>query len=60
LRGIAVNLFLAAVGAAPAPDTPLIDRDLAFRQHDGGNTDAFDWPTFVIFSSRYLHAPGRQ
>jgi hypothetical protein len=72
----AEGMFQAAVGAGPiyrllgkndlgtkvmpAPNTALIDGDLAFRQHEGGHTDALDWPTFVIFASRYLHAPGTQ
>jgi hypothetical protein len=42
----------------PAPNTALIDGDLAFRQHDGGHTDALDWPTFVTFASRYWDRPG--
>jgi len=42
------------VTVMPAPDTALIDGDLAFRQHDGGHSDAYDWPTFVQFASRYL------
>jgi hypothetical protein len=37
---------------------PLIDGDLAFRQHTEGHTDAPNWPTFLTFASRYLHAPG--
>ena len=67
------GMFLAAVGAGPvykllgnkdmgtsempAPNTALIDGDLAFRQHEGGHTDALNWPTFVIFASRYFSAP---
>ena len=37
----------------PAPNTALISGDLAFRQHDGGHTDALNWPTFITFASRY-------
>jgi hypothetical protein len=40
--------------------TPLIDGDVAFRQHDQGHTDAPNWDTFFQFASRYLHAPGAQ
>jgi hypothetical protein len=39
----------------PTIETPLIDGDLAFRQHAGGHTPAPNWPTFVEFASRYLH-----
>jgi hypothetical protein len=66
--------FLAAVAAGPVYkllgkkdmgtstlppiETPLIDGDLGFRQHTGGHTDEPNWPTFLTFASRYLHAPG--
>ena len=43
----------------PPMETPLIDGDLAFRQHAGGHTPAPNWPTFITFASRYLHAPRR-
>jgi hypothetical protein len=42
----------------PPIETPLIDGDIAFRQHSGGHTDAPNWPTFIEFASRYLKAPG--
>lgn len=42
----------------PPMETPLIDGDEAFRQHSGGHTPAPNWPTFILFASRYLHAPG--
>jgi hypothetical protein len=67
------GMFLAAVGAGPvykllgkrdlgtaefpAIETPLIDGDVAFRQHSGGHTPAPNWPTFIEFASRYLKAP---
>jgi hypothetical protein len=67
------GMFLAAVGAGPVykllgkadlgttempkPNTALIDGDLAFRQHEGGHTDALDWPTFLTFASRYVSGP---
>jgi hypothetical protein len=41
----------------PQPNVALIDGDVAFRQHDGGHTDALNWPTFVIFASRYFKTP---
>ncbi|HEX4055694.1 MAG TPA: hypothetical protein VHX86_15630 [Tepidisphaeraceae bacterium] len=41
----------------PPVGAPLIDGDLAFRQHNGGHTDALNWPTFIQFASRYLKTP---
>jgi hypothetical protein len=38
----------------PAPNTALIDGTIAFRQHDGGHSDAYDWPTFIQFASKYF------
>jgi hypothetical protein len=68
----AKGTFLAAVGAGPVYKllgrndlgtaefppikTPLIDGDIAFRQHSGGHTPAPNWPTFLIFASRYIKA----
>jgi hypothetical protein len=68
------GMFLAEVAAGPlyrllgAKDlgtaqfppvgTALVTGDLAFRQHDGGHTPAPNWPYFLEFASRYLHAPG--
>jgi hypothetical protein len=65
--------FLAAVAAGPVYtllgkkdlgtadfppiETPLVSGDLGFRQHTGGHTPAPNWPTFIDFASRYLHAP---
>jgi hypothetical protein len=67
----AKGMFLAAAGAnsvyellgkkglgtseMPPVETALIDGDLAFRQHNGGHTDALNWPTFVVFAGRYFH-----
>ncbi len=64
------GMFLAEVGAGPvyrllgkkdlgtgefpALETPLIDGDLAFRQHSGGHTPAPNWPVFLAFAGRYL------
>src|SRR5882724_10004434 len=69
----AKGMFLAAAGAGPvykllgkkdlgttefpAVETPLIDGDVAFRQHSGGHTPGPNWPTFLTFASRYLKAP---
>jgi hypothetical protein len=69
----AKGMFLAAVGAGPVYKllgkkdlgttvfppigTPLIDGDIAFRQHTSGHTPGPNWPTFIEFAGRYLHAP---
>jgi hypothetical protein len=66
----AKGTFLAGVGAGPvyrllgkkdmgttefpAIETPLIDGDIAFRQHSGGHTPGPNWPTFIAFASRYI------
>jgi len=42
----------------PPPLTPLIDGDIAFRQHDQGHVDAPNWPTFIEFAGRYFNSPG--
>ena len=70
------GMFLAAVGAGPVyqllgkkdlgatafppMDTSLIDGDIAFRQHSGGHTTGPNWPTFLLFASRYLQPPPSQ
>jgi hypothetical protein len=70
----AKGMFLAAAGAGPVYrllgkkdmgtttfppiETALIDGDVAFRQHSGGHVPGPNWPTFITFASRYLHAPG--
>jgi hypothetical protein len=62
----AKGMFLAAVGAGPVykllgkkdlgttefppSETPLMDGDVAFRQHSGGHTPAPNWPTFLAFA----------
>ena len=67
------GMFLAAVGAGPvygllgkkglgtsefpAQETPLIDGDVAFRQHSGGHTPAPNWPVFLTFAGRYIKTP---
>jgi hypothetical protein len=69
----AKGMFLGAVGSGPVyellgkkslgtsdlppMETPLIAGDVAFRQHSGGHTTGPNWPTFIIFASRYLKAP---
>jgi hypothetical protein len=42
----------------PPIETPLIDGDLAYRQHSGGHTPAPNWPTFLIFAGHYIKGPG--
>jgi hypothetical protein len=37
----------------PAVETTLIEGDLAFRQHAGGHIATPNWPTFIVFASRY-------
>ncbi|MGA2132301.1 MAG: acetylxylan esterase [Bryobacteraceae bacterium] len=69
----AKGMFLAAAGAGPvykllgkkdlgttempAIETPLIDGDIAFRQHSAGHTAGPNWPTFLEFAGRYLKGP---
>jgi len=69
----AKGMFLAAAGAGPvyrllgkkdlgtsefpAQETPLIEGDIAFRQHSGGHTPAPNWPVFLTFAGRYMKAP---
>lgn len=70
----AKGMFLAAAGAGPvykllgkkdlgttefpSIETPLIDGDVAFRQHSGGHTPAPNWPTFLTFADRYFKGRG--
>ncbi|MGC2829777.1 MAG: hypothetical protein WB627_13620 [Candidatus Acidiferrum sp.] len=67
------GMFMAAVAAGPvyrllgkkdlgttkfpSIKTPLIDGDIAFREHSGGHTPAPNWPTFLTFARRYLKGP---
>jgi hypothetical protein len=69
----AKGMFLGAAGAGPVYkllgkkdlgttefppiETALIDGDIAFRQHSGGHTTGPNWPTFLIFASRYIKGP---
>ncbi len=38
----------------PEVETALTDGELAFRQHKGGHTTGPNWPTFLLYASRYL------
>jgi hypothetical protein len=40
----------------PPIETALVDGDVAFRQHSR-HTDVQNWPTFLMFASRYTKAP---
>ena len=44
------------LGATDMPPigTSLLAGELAFRQHEGGHTDAPNWPAFLQFASRYI------
>ena len=69
----AKGMFLAGAGAGPVYkllrkkdigtsefppiETPLVDGDVAFRQHTGGHTPGPNWPTFIAFADRYLSTP---
>jgi lysophospholipase L1-like esterase len=39
----------------PAVNTPLMDGQLAWRQHDGGHTDGPNWRYFIPWADRSLH-----
>jgi hypothetical protein len=68
----AKGMFLAAAAAGPVYKllgkkdlgtstfppigTPLIEGDIAFRQHTDGHTPEPNWTTFIEFASRYLKA----
>jgi hypothetical protein len=38
----------------PPVETPLIDGEIAFRQHREGHTPVPNWPTFLRFADRYI------
>jgi hypothetical protein len=64
----AKGMFMAAAGPVykllgkkdlgttefPPIETPLVNGEVAFRQHSGGHTDAPNWPTFLAFADRYV------
>jgi hypothetical protein len=72
----AKGMFLAAVGAGPVYkllgkkdlgttefppiETPLVDGEVAFRQHRGGHTTGPNWPTFLKFRRALPQGPGRR
>jgi hypothetical protein len=68
-----MGMFLAEVAAGPVYrllgardlgtthlpplETTIDTGDLAWRQHQYGHTPAPNWPAFLEFASKYLHAP---
>ena len=46
----------------PAVNVALMDGQLAWRQHDGGHTDAPNWKYFIPWADKFLHhtAPAAQ
>jgi hypothetical protein len=38
----------------PEVETPIVNGELAFRQHKGGHTTGPNWPTFLAFADRYI------
>jgi hypothetical protein len=43
----------------PPIETPLIEGELAYRQHAGGHTSYPNWPVFLDFAQRYFEPPAR-
>jgi len=41
----------------PPVNTGLLDGQLAWRQHDGGHTDAPNWKYFIPWADKFLHHP---
>ena len=42
----------------PAVNVGLLDGQLAWRQHDGGHTDAPNWKYFIPWADKFLHHDG--
>jgi phosphoribosylaminoimidazole carboxylase (NCAIR synthetase) len=38
----------------PKVETPLIDGEIAFRQHNSGHTPVPNWTTLIEFAERYF------
>jgi len=38
----------------PLIETPLVEGEIAFRQHKGGHTTGPNWPTFLRFAGKYI------
>lgn len=72
----AKGMFLAGAGAGPVYrllgkkdlgvtefppiETPLMDGEIAFRQHSGGHTPGPNWPVFLSFAERYFEGSSRR
>ncbi|HEY3827271.1 MAG TPA: hypothetical protein VGL82_22110 [Bryobacteraceae bacterium] len=41
----------------PGVNVGLLDGQLAWRQHDGGHTDAPNWKYFIPWTDKFLHRP---
>jgi hypothetical protein len=50
--GVAANYHTATM---PDVNVGLLDGQLAWRQHDGGHTDAPNWKYFIPWADRFLH-----
>jgi hypothetical protein len=46
------------VAKMPPVNTGLLDGQLAWRQHDGGHTDAPNWRYFIPWADKFLHHTG--
>lgn len=44
----------------PKQETPLLDGEVAFRQHEGGHTTGPNWPTFLTWADRYIKPPAKR
>lgn len=44
----------------PPVNTGLLDGQLAWRQHDGGHTDAPNWKYFLPWADKFLHHEGAE
>jgi hypothetical protein len=49
-KGLGATVF-------PPIGTALMSGDLAWREQDGGHTPVPNWPYFIEFAGRFLHAP---
>jgi hypothetical protein len=44
----------------PAVNAGLLDGELAWRQHDGGHTDAPNMKYFIQWANKFIHRPGEK
>lgn len=44
----------------PPLGVSLLSGDIGWRQHFGGHTDIPNWPAFMKFAAKYIHAPPRR